>query len=439
MKNVLVLGAGLVSRPLVHYLLEKGYEVVCADLEVSKANQIIAGHPRGRAEDLDLKDEAKLSALIAASDLTVSLVPPPLHPTVAKHCIAQGKPMVLSSYVSPELAALDEAAKSAGLTILAEIGADPGLDHMSAMRIIDDVKGRGGKIVSFKSYCGGLPSPADNDNPFGYKFSWSPRGVLIASKSGAHYLDDGRRVDVAPERLFRDMRILQIDGFGDFESYPNRDSISYESIYGLEGIGTLFRGTLRNMGWCDCIYNYRALGLLETDEIDVAGMTYADLMRSFLGAGKGEDLPTAAARKMKLPVRSLPVSNLDWLGMFSEREFTETKISLLDALGNLMFERLAFAEGERDMLILFHEFIAEYAGGKRERITSQLIEFGIEGGDSSMSRAVGLPAAIGVRMILEGELKKTGVLRPVTPEIYNPVLDELATLGIECEEKTESY
>jgi saccharopine dehydrogenase (NADP+, L-glutamate forming) len=439
MKNVLVLGAGLVSKPLVRYLLDKGYKVVCASRTVSKAEKLVDGHPNGEAHTLDLRNEGQLVEFISGCDLAVSLVPPPFHPVVAKHCIEQGKPMVTTSYVSPEMEALDGPAKEAGLTILNEIGVDPGIDHMSAMRIIDDVKGKGGKIVAFKSYCGGLPAPADNDNPFGYKFSWAPRGVLVASRNGAQYLENGRKVEVEPERLFRDMHILQVGDFGDFEAYPNRDSISYQSVYGLEGIPTLFRGTLRNMGWCDSIYNYRKLGLLELDEVDVAGKTYADLMREFLGAGPDEDLRVAAARKMEQPVDSFPVSNLEWLGMLSDRKFKVDKISLLDAMGDLMFERLAFAEGERDMIVLYHDFTAEYPGGKKEHITSTLIDFGIENGDSSMSRTVSLPAAIGVHMMLTGKITTPGVLRPVTPEIYNPVLDELATLGIECKEATESY
>jgi saccharopine dehydrogenase-like NADP-dependent oxidoreductase len=364
-------------------------------------------------------------------------VPPAFHTVVAKHCIENKTPMVTTSYVSPEMKALDGAAKEAGIPVLNEIGVDPGIDHMSAMRIIDDVRGRGGEIVAFKSYCGGLPAPEDNDNPFGYKFSWAPRGVLLASRNGARYLLDERTVEVQPERLFRDMHVLQVEDFGDFESYPNRDSIDYLDVYGLHGIKTLFRGTLRNMGWCDTLYNFRKIGLLELEEVDVKGKSYAEFTRSFLGAGAGEDLRIAAAGKMGVPPDALPAWNLQWLGMFSDRKFEVDKISPLDALGNLMFERLAFASGERDMIVLYHDFRAEFPDGSRERITSRLIDFGIKNGDSSMSRTVSLPAAIGAHMILEGKITATGVLVPVTPDIYNPVLDELATLDIECKEHTE--
>jgi saccharopine dehydrogenase (NADP+, L-glutamate forming) len=439
MKKILVLGAGLVARPGIRYLLESGYKVTVASRYLSDAKDMIGDHPHGDAHALEIKDTPKLTGFIKDHDITLSLVPPAFHAEVASRCIDMNRPMVTTSYVSPEMQALDGRATAAGLTILNEIGVDPGLDHMSAMRIIDNVKSRGGTVVSLWSYCGGLPTHADNTNPFGYKFSWAPRGVLLASRNGARYLKRGRTVLVQPERLFRDMHVLQVEDCGDYEAYPNRDSISYRDVYGLEDIGTLYRGTLRNIGWCDCMFHFRKLGLLELEELDVTGKTYADLMRQHLGAGEEEDLLTAAARKMGLPKDSLPVRNMEWLGMFSSRTFDVEKISLLDAMGALMFERLAFKPGERDMIILYHDFTANYPDGTSERITSRLIDFGIKDGDSSMSRTVSLPAAIGAHMLLSGKITTPGVLRPVTPEIYNPVLDELVTLDIECKKNIEVF
>jgi saccharopine dehydrogenase-like NADP-dependent oxidoreductase len=439
MKRVLVLGAGLVAKPLVRYLLDKGHQLTCASRTVSKAERLVDGHPHGKAGELNLQDEARLAQHIQEADLAVSLVPPAFHPLVARICIEQKRPMVTTSYVSDEMSALDGVAKEAGVTVMNEIGVDPGIDHMSAMRIIDQVRGKGGRIVAFKSYCGGLPAPADNDNPFGYKFSWAPRGVLMASRNGAQYLENGRKVVVEPERLFREVHILPFGEIGDFEAYPNRDSIGYLDVYGLQGIQTLYRGTLRNMGWCDCMYNYRKAGLLELDEMEVRGKTYGQFTRELLGAGSGEDLRVAAARRMGVPVDTLPVMNLHWLGMFGDRKFEVDRISPLDAMGNLMFEKLAFKPGELDLILLFHDFIAEYANGRKERITSRLVDFGIKDGDSAMSRTVSLPAAIAVQLVLEGKITTPGVLRPVTPEIYNPVLDELARLDIQCQEATEAF
>jgi len=439
MKRVLVLGAGLVARPLVRYLLEKGYQVVMASRTASKAEAMIAGHPNGKALALNVQDEAVLAQLIRDCDLAVSLVPFTFHPVVAKHCIAHKKHMVTTSYVSAAMQELDGAARAADVTILNEIGVDPGIDHMSAMRIIDGVRNRGGRIVAFKSYCGGLPAPDANDNPFGYKFSWAPRGVLLAGRNNAQYLLDGRKVEVPSHRLFRDMHILSVEGQGDYEAYPNRDSISYIDVYGLQGIQTMYRGTLRNTGWCDCLFNFGKLGLLSLDEVDVKGKTYFGLMQEIVGAAPHEDIRAAAARKLGIPREALPIHNLEWLGMFSDRRFKVDRISPLDAMGELMYERLSFRPGERDMIVLFHDFRADFPGGKRERIISQLIDYGIPHGDSSMSRTVSLPAAIGVHLILTGQIRTVGVLRPVAPDIYNPVLIELATLKISCDERTEAY
>jgi saccharopine dehydrogenase-like NADP-dependent oxidoreductase len=438
MKRVLVLGAGLVSRPLVRYLLEKDCQVTVATRTVSKAEKILDGHPNGRACTLNVQDEEKVASLIKECDLAISLVSFDLHPTVARLCIAHKKHMVTTSYVSAEMQALNADAQGAGVTILNEVGVDPGIDHMSAMRVIDDVRGRGGKVVSFRSYCGGLPAPEANDNPFGYKFSWAPRGVLLASRNNAQYLLDGRRIDVPGERLFRDMHVLQVEGQGDYEAYPNRDSLGYIEIYGLEGIRTMYRGTLRNMGWCDTVYSIGQLGLLSTDEVDVGGKCYADLMRGLVGCDPGADLVDAIAAKLGTPRDAFPILNLKWLGLFSEKRFEADRISPLDALGNLMYEKLAYGPGERDMIVLYHDFLAEFPGGKRERINSSLFSYGIPNGDSAMARTVSLPAAVAVRLILDGQITATGVLRPVKPDIYTPVLDELATLDIVCREEAQT-
>jgi saccharopine dehydrogenase (NADP+, L-glutamate forming) len=437
MSKALVLGAGHVARPLVAYLLEKGHQVTVADQELSKAEELVSGSASGSAMALDAGDKVALARAVAGHDITVSLLPFVFHPVVARCCIDAGKHMVTTSYVSEEMKALDEEAKRAGLTILNEVGVDPGIDHMSAMRIIDWVRFRKGRIVSFRSYCGGLPDPDSNDNPFGYKFSWAPRGVLLASRRGARYLSEGCEVVVASNRLFRHTHMLQLEDFDDFEAYPNRDSISYVDVYGLQGIDTIIRCTLRNVGWCECLHAYKKLGLLDLDEVDVAGKTYADFTRALLAAAPGEDLEAAAARALGRRPHAIPVRNLGWLGMFSDRPFDVERITPLDALGNLMFEKLTYSPGERDMIILFHDFHAAFPDGTQERITSRLVHFGVEGGDSAMARTVALPAAVSTQMILTGRLTATGVLRPTLQEIYNPVLDELATLGIECEEKIE--
>ena len=437
MSKALVLGAGHVARPLVSYLLEKGHHVTVADQKVSRARELVSGSDAGAALALDASDVAALGAAVEGHDIAVSLLPFAFHPGVARSCIDAGKHMVTTSYVGEEMEALDEEARSAGLTILNEVGVDPGVDHMSAMRVIDAVRARGGRIVSFRSYCGGLPAPDANDNPFGYKFSWAPRGVLLASRNGARYLAEGCEVVVPAERIFRHTHMLHFGEHGDFEAYPNRDSSAYVDVYGFRGIETIFRCTLRHEGWCECMHGFSKLGLLELDEVEVAGKTYAGFMRELLRAAPGEDLPAAAARALGVQPDALPVRNLGWLGMFSERAFEVELTTPLDALGELMFEKLVYAPGERDMIVMFHDFHAAFPDGLQERITSRLVAYGVEGGDSAMARTVALPAAVSAQMILTGRLHAKGVLRPTLSEIYNPVLDELATLGIECAEEFE--
>ena len=436
MKKVLILGAGMVARPLVRYLLDNGFSLTQGDIEPDRAEGMIDGHPNGRAIRIDLADADAIRRLVSEHDITVSLVPPPFHPRVARYCIDAGKPMATASYVSPEMAALEDEARAAGVTILNEIGVDPGLDHMSAMQVVDKVRAKGGRILSFRSYCGGLPAPEANDNPFGYKFSWAPRGVLMASRNNAEYLLHGMHIEVPGDHLFRDMHLLHVNGVGDFEAYPNRNSNSYIDIYGLDGVRTMFRGTLRNMGWCDCLYQYGQLGLLDIEPVAEPVASRSDLIRRLAGALENEGPAEAMARALQIPLSALPIMNLGWLGMFSEDPLDDDRPAPIDVLGGLMLEKLAFRENERDMIVMKHEFVAEYPDGRREQLVSQMVDFGVPGGDSAMARTVSLPLAIGVKLMLDGTIARPGVLRPITREIYEPVLRELAQLGIVCEEKT---
>lgn len=438
MKRVLVVGAGMVARPLVRRLLEAGYGLTQADLEPHRAEAMIAGHPHGRAVGLDLADAETLDALVRDHDLTVSLAPPPFHPVIAARCVARGRPMVTSSYVSPEMAALDAAARQAGVTLLNEIGADPGIDHMSAMQVIHGVRARGGRVLAFRSYCGGLPAPECNDNPLGYKLSWTARGVLMASRNDAVYREFGRDVRTPNARLFRDMRMVHVPGAGDFEAYPNRDSLAYREIYGLDHAATLCRGTLRYPGWCDTLHACVTLGLLSTEVPAAPCRTYADLTRAALGCGPAAVPAAVVARRLRIAETGAPVNHLDWLGLFADDELPASGMSPLDALASRMQERLVYAPGERDMLAMQHEFVSEFPDGRRERTLSRLVAFGEPRGDTAMARTVSLPAAFGAELILEGRLARPGVLRPTTPEIYEPVLAALAAAGIACTEDTET-
>jgi saccharopine dehydrogenase (NADP+, L-glutamate forming) len=440
MKKVLVLGAGLVARPLVQYLLAlEDFSVVVADVEFARAEKLVAGHPRGRAENLDISKREALSAAIGRADLVVSMVPYTFHPLVAELAIAQGKHVVTASYVSPAMREFDAAARAKGVILLNELGLDPGIDHMEAMRVIHEVHDSGGRVAGFTSWCGGLPAPEANTNPFGYKFSWSPRGVLLASKNSAKYLKDGRVVSIPAADLFASPQIIPIPGLGEFEGYPNRDSVPYRETYGIPEALTVFRGTLRYAGWCETLRKMVQLGLLDDAPKDRSGAaSFLDLMKELTQTGPGADVRAAVAAKLELASGSAILDRMDWLGLFEATPLPLANGSALDNLSALMVEKLKYEAGERDMIVLQHEFLVTTASGRNERIVSTLVDYGVPGGDSSMSRTVGLPAAIGARLVLEGKIAVTGVQVPVRPEIYEPILQELEAYGVRFREERQA-
>ncbi len=449
MKKILVLGAGLVTGPLVRYLLDKGYHVTVASRTVDKAKKLVGGHPNGEAIAYDIAKDAggaRLAGLVGQTDLAVSLLPYVHHVTVAKECIKQGRHMVTTSYVSPAMRELDGPAREAGIIILNEVGVDPGIDHMSAMQIIHRVQAAGGRVDGFMSYCGGLPAPEANDNPFGYKFSWSPRGVLLAARNAAHYLRERKDVQVPGRELFTHYWPLEVEGLGEFEAYPNRDSLPYRDLYGIGDTATMYRGTLRNPGWCHTLDRIVALGFLDETEREVQGQTYAGFMRGLLppesqgsGPAATEAVKAEVAHYLGLEPDGDVIQSMAWLGLFDEKplETPDGKISPLDLLTREMLARMEYAPGERDLIVLVHHFDASYPNRPAEHITSTLIAYGEPGGDTAMARTVTLPAAIAIDLILKGEITARGVQVPVTPDLYEPILAGLKELGIECVEKVK--
>ncbi len=439
MKKVLILGAGLVSRPMVRYLLDvPEFEVTVASRTVSKAQVLVGSHARGKAVALNVDNDTELEKQVSAADLAVSLLPYTFHVKVAGFCLKHKKPLVTTSYVSDAMRALDTQAKAAGVILLNEIGLDPGIDHMSAMKIIHDVQKAGGKVVSFMSYCGGLPAPEANDNPLGYKFSWSPKGVVMAGRNDARYLKDGKEVSIPGSELFGNRWPLKVAEGYEFEAYPNRNSLPYIETYGLAGVRTMLRGTLRNPGWCETLKAIADLGVLEDDTVrtDITDLTPEAWLRGY-APGSGS-LRADVAAKLGLEEENPTIERFAWLGLFDEKPIGLDAGSNLDILAKQMLDRMAYKPGERDMVVLHHEFGAEYPDRPARRIFSTLIDCGIPNGDSAMARTVSLPAAIGVKMILQEQLELTGVQIPVVPEVYEPVLAELARLGIECKEREAS-
>ncbi len=434
-RRILCLGAGLVARPYVKYLSDHGYKVVVASRTLEKAEHLIEGCEDAEAVKFDIqKDDALLDELVSSSDLVCSLLPYTFHVKAAKVAIKNGKHFCTTSYISKEMESLDSEAKAAGVLLLNECGVDPGIDHMSAMKIIHDIHNRGGKVVSFTSFTGGLPAPDANNNPFGYKLSWSPRGVLLAGRNDAHFLRDGVEVKIPGSELFDNYEVMEIPGMGKFEAYPNRDSMAYIDIYGIPETKTMLRGTLRNLGWCSTLKKIADLGLLDLEERDLNGVTYRSLMAELSGS-KSEDVEESVATFLGLSVEDPIIKRFEWLGLFENRPIPDGTKTCLDALCHLFEEKLQYAPGERDMIVMHHEFVAEF-DSHREKTTSTLIDYGIPNGDSSMSRTVALPVAIASRMILEGKIQMTGVHRPVLSEIYEPILKELEANGIKFDEHT---
>ncbi len=435
MKKVLILGAGMVVKPIVQYLLKQGYAVTVATRTESKAEKMIDGHPNGTAMKWTVDDEDTLDKLVKDHDLSVSLLPYAYHVMVAKSCIKHKKNMVTTSYVKPEMKALDKEAKNAGILILNEIGLDPGIDHMSAMRIIDNVHNKNGKIKEFYSFCGALVAPEVEKNPFKYKFSWAPKGVVMAGNNDGNYLRHGKVNYIPTEDLFKNPIELDFPEVGELEVYPNRDSLPYTELYGIPETETIFRGTFRYDKWCEIIDAFKAINLLSYDKFDAEGMTYAGFMAKMIGADNSDDIRKKVAEKLNIAEDSDPVIALEWLGLFSSEPMNRKEDSVFEIVSDLMIEKMMIGEDERDMVVMQHTFLAEYPDGKQEVIKSRMLDFGTLKTDTSIARTVALPAACAVEMLLEGKIKTTGVHIPVIPEIYNPILDHLETMDIKMIEE----
>jgi len=434
MKKVLILGAGLVSKPMVEYLLEEGFEVIIATRTKDKADKLLGGHANGKSVAWMTEDMDTLNAMVRDSDLTVSLLPYRYHVDVAKLCLTHRKPLVTTSYVSPAMQALHDEAVKAGVIFLNEAGLDPGIDHMSAMRIIDNVHKNGGKIEEFYSLCGALPAPEAIDNPMGYKFSWSPKGVVLASRNGATYLKHDKVTNIEPINLFKNRFTNYFPGVGDMEVYPNRDSVSYVDIYGLKGISTMYRGTYRFKGWCETLDLIKAISLIDDGDHNYTGKTFKQFVAERAGL-PGKDLRSELKSKPGLNPTETALDSLEWLGLFSDKEMGYGVTSPYEITSDLMIGKMWLGENERDMVVMQHLFLASYPDGKREVITSRMLDFGTPATNTSIARTVALPAAMAVKMILTGRIKLSGVYRPVLPELYNPILDELALNGIKMEEE----
>lgn len=436
MKKVLILGAGMVAKPIVRYLLEKKIHVTVATAPdtMDRAKEMTEGHENGDAIEWVMDDTEALDSMIASHDILVSLLPWVFHVTVAHHCIHHKKDMVTTSYVKPDMKALDQEVRDAGIIILNELGLDPGIDHMSAMRIIDHVHDKGGNVEAFYSICGALPAPEAADNPFRYKFSWSPKGVLLASNNEALYLHNSKEVTIPGEDIFKNTFKLHFPDVGKLEVYPNRDSMPYIDLYGIPEAKTMMRGTFRYPGWCEALDSMKALKLITNNTYDMTGMTYAEMLAMLMGEDNADNIKQKVAAYLDLSEDAHSIKAMEWLGLFSDARMKRRQDTPFEIVSDLMMEKMTLKPEERDMVAMQHKLLAAYPDNSKEVIRSCMLDFGSQDGDTAIARTVTLPAAIAVEMILKGEITEKGVRIPVTPGIYNPILNALEDMDIKMDE-----
>lgn len=442
MSRILVIGAGKSTSVLIDYLLQaavsRKWHVLVVDRDVELARRRVGDHPRGEAGELDVEDDTARDRLIRESDLVVSMLPAPMHAPVAEACVDYGSHYVSASYVSPEIRSLAEAAEAAGVTILNEVGVDPGIDHISAMAALDELRGRGARITAFETFTGGLVAPECDDNPWRYKFTWNPRNVVLAGQGGVKFKHHGRFKYIPYHRLFKRYERLEIPGYGEFEGYPNRDSLRYRRSYGLGGVDTIYRGTLRRPGFCDAWDCLVQLGLTDDREVleGLNRMTYRDFLNAFLWYDPEMSVELKVRAYLKLDLNAPEFDKLAWLGLFEPIPVGLRRVTAARVLQKRLEEKWALGPDDRDMIAMLHRIEYEL-DGKTWLEQSSMVTLGSDSVRTAMAKTVGLTAAIGATLILEGTIRQRGVLIPTAPQVYGPILAELRQHGIAFEKRVE--
>lgn len=435
MSKILIIGAGRSSSSLIDYLLSNAkshsWHITIADANKAAVESKISKYlDIASAVEFDVNNVALREELIRQADLVVSMLPAFMHGDVARDCVRLGKHVVTASYVSQDMKNLDAEAKQKNLLLLNECGLDPGIDHASAMKVIHEIQDKGGKITSFKSFCGGLVAPESNDNPWGYKFSWNPRNVILAGQGTAQFVENGKLKFIPYNRIYTQTETIEVKGYGKFDAYANRDSISYKGPYGLNGINTLLRGTLRMPGYCKAWNVFVKLGLTDdTYKIKNAdALTYTDLLESFLPKGT-LSVKEKLIAFMGLDIDDNVISKLEYLELFSNRPIKMKEGSPAELLQNLLEDKWLLKTGDKDMIVMQHQF--EYdLNGVHKKLNSSLVVIGDDEVHTAMAKTVGLPLAISVKNFLTGKFKLYGVQIPIVKEIYEPMLSELESLGM---------
>lgn len=440
MKRILILGAGLSSSSLIKYLLDHSeqydWTVVICDYSLELAQRKAANHPRSEVFYFDVYNDRQRMQEISKSDIVISMLPARMHHLVAVDCVKKGVNMVTASYVSNEIRALDKEAKEKGVLLLNEIGVDPGIDHMSAMQIIDNIREKGGEIINFESSTGGLVAPESDNNPWNYKFTWNPRNVILAGQGVSQFLHNGKYKYIPYSKLFSRTEDVKILDLGDFEIYPNRDSLKYREIYGLEDIQTMFRGTIRRKGYSEAWNVFVQLGLTDDTFIieDSASITYREFIDRFLPNNSRLSTESILAKVFKIDVESEIMEKIIWTGIFDDRMIGLEKATPAQVLQHLLEEKWILDQEDKDMIVMHHLFDYKMDGEKRS-LTSTMVVKGNDQVHTAMSITVGIPVAIAAKLILTNKIKLKGVQIPIVKEVYEPILEELDTYGIKFIEK----
>ncbi len=440
MKNILILGAGKSGSVLIRQLLgesaEHNWSITIGEQFPEFVRQLFQPSERLNIITLNATDESALNAAVRESDVVISMLPAFLHPIVAKACLREKKHLVTASYVSDELKKMDASAKENGLLFLNEMGVDPGIDHMSAMQVIDRIRARGGVMTAFESFTGGLLAPeSEKDNPWKYKFTWNPRNVVLAGQGVVKFRQEGRYKYIPYQRLFRRTEVIHIPDYGYFEGYANRDSLKYIDEYNLQEVKTIYRGTLRRPGFCRTWDAFVQLGA--TDDtyhmLNTEAMTHRDFINSFLYYDPIAPVELKLAHYMHWDIDSEEMYRMRWLGIFSDEKVGLKSATPAQILQKILEDKWSLNPDDKDMLVMWHQFNYEMNGEQKE-LHAYLVTIGDNRIDTAMAKTVGLPVAIATRLILQGKINLRGVVIPTVKEVYEPLLTELSGFGIEFRE-----
>jgi saccharopine dehydrogenase-like NADP-dependent oxidoreductase len=446
MRNILIIGAGRSASSLIQYLLDKSVDenlhLTIGDISLDLAKRITSSHPNATAIAIDIVDENQRKTQIQKADIVISMLPAHLHIEVAKDCITYKKHLVTASYISEAMQSLDAAAKENNLVFMNEIGLDPGIDHLSAMKTIDEIRDRGGKMILFESFCGGLVAPESDTNLWNYKFTWAPRNVVLAGQGGAaKFIQEGTYKYIPYQKIFSRTEFMEVEGYGRFEAYANRDSLKYRSVYGLDEVLTLYRGTLRRVGFSKAWNMFVQLGMTDNSYImdDSETMNYRQFTNSFLPYHPTDSVEIKLRLNLKIDQDDVMWDKLVELDLFNPNKIVGLKNATpAQILEKILSDSWTLQHDDKDMIVMYHKFGYEINGQKKQ-IDSKMVCVGEDQTYTAMAKTVGLPVAIATLQILNGTITTPGVQLPITKEIYLPILAELETLGVVFKEEEMPY